>query len=123
VEWEEQESQAVAARFVKGIRTQARAVAGAGACLEALRQRRADILLLARDIAPKPGWLCSGCGTMRIDHHFPDACPECGKKALHAMDATEALVRLAGQQDCPVEVVDHCDPLMALGGVGCLTRY
>jgi protein required for attachment to host cells len=123
VEWEEQESQAVAARFVKGIRTQARAVAGAAACLEALRQRRADILLLARDMAPKPGWLCSGCGTMRIDHHLPDACPECGKKALHGMDATEALVRLAGQQDCPVEVVDHCDPLMALGGVGCLTRY
>jgi rubrerythrin len=123
VEWEEQESQAVAARFVKGIRTQARAVAGATACLEALRQRRADILLLARDIAPKPGWLCSSCGTMRIGHTVPDVCPECGKQEVRAIDATQGLVRLAGQQDCPVEVVDHCDPLMAMGGVGCLTRY
>jgi peptide subunit release factor 1 (eRF1) len=123
VEWEEQESQAVAARFVKGIRTQARAVAGAAACLEALRQRRADILLLARDIAPKPGWLCSSCGTLRIDHDAPDTCSECGKSEVCAIDGTETLVRLAGQQDCPIEVVDHCDPLMALGGVGCLTRY
>jgi rubrerythrin len=123
VEWEEQESQAVAARFVKGIRTQARAVAGPTACLEALRQRRADILLLARDIAPKPGWLCSSCGTIRTDRNVPDVCPECGIKEVHAIDTTETLVRLAGQQDCPVEVVDHCDPLMALGGVGCLTRY
>ena len=61
VEWEEQESQAVAARFVQGIRTQGLAVAGATACLDALRQRRADTLLLVRDHLPEPGWHCTAC--------------------------------------------------------------
>ena len=123
VEWEEQESQAVAARFVQGIRTQGRAVAGATASLDALRQRRGDILLLARDLLPEPGWRCAACGAIRIEHDAPAACPECGKKAVRLIDAAVELVRLAGQQDCPVEVVEHCDPLMALGGVGCLLRY
>lgn len=123
VEWEEQESQAVAARFVQGIRTQGRAVAGTTACLDALRQRRADTLLLARDLLPEPGWRCGACGVIRIEPDAPAACPECGKKAVRPIDAAVELVRLAGQQDCPIEVVEHCDPLMALGGVGCLLRY
>jgi len=123
VEWEEQESQAVAARFVRGIRTQGLAAAGAAACLDALRQGRADVLLLARDHLPEPGWRCAACGAMRIERDAPAACPECGKQALRPIDATEELVRLAGQRDCPVEVVEYCDPLMALGGVGCLLRY
>ena len=123
VEWEEHESQEVAARFVQGIRTQGRAVAGAAACLDALQQRRADMLLLARDLLPEPGWRCTACGVIRIEHHVPAKCPACGKKSVQPVDATVELVRLAGQQDCPIEVVDHFDPLMALGGMGCLLRY
>ena len=123
VEWEEQDSQAVAARFVQGVRTQGLAAAGAAACLEALRRGRADVLLLARDHLPEPGWRCASCGAMRIERDTPTTCPECGKRALRPIDAREELVRLAGQQDCPVEVVEYCEPLMALGGVGCLLRY
>ena len=123
VEWEEQESQAVAARFVQGIRTQGLAVAGATACLDALRQRRVDTLLLARDLLPEPGWRCAACGAIGLERDAPAACPECGAKAVRLIDAAVELVRLAGQQDCPIEVVEHCDPLMALGGVGCLLRY
>jgi protein required for attachment to host cells len=123
VEWEEQDSQAIAARFVKGIRTQGRAVAGAAACLEALRQRRVDTLLVAQDAPPKHGWICATCYAIRIEHTVPDVCPECANKTVRLIDPMAELVRLAGQQDCPVEVVVHCDPLMALGGVGCLLRY
>ena len=123
VENEEQDSQAVAARFVQGIRTQGRAVAGAGACLEALRQQRADVLLLARDVLPEPGWRCTACGVIRIGHQTPAVCPECGKKSVQPVDTTAELVKLAGQQDCPIEVVNHCEALMALGGIGCLLRY
>ena len=123
IECEEQESQAVAARFVQGIRTQGRAAAGAAACLEALREQRADLLLLSRDLLPAPGWRCAACGVIRIAHPAPAACTECGKKSIQPVDATVELVRLAGQQNCPIEVVDHCDPLMALGGMGCLLRY
>lgn len=123
IECEERESQAVAARFVQGIRTQGRAAAGAAACLDALREQRADRLLLARDLLPAPGWRCAACGVLRIAHQAPAACPECGKKSVRPVDATIELVRLAGQQDCPIEVVDQCDPLMASGGIGCLLRY
>jgi protein required for attachment to host cells len=123
VEWEEQDSQAVAARWIKGIRTQARAVAGVAVCLEALRQRRVDTLLLAQDAPPKRGWICTTCYAIRIEHEVPHACPECGKHTLRLIDPMAELVRLAGQQDCPIEVVAHCDSLMALGGVGCLLRY
>jgi hypothetical protein len=123
VEWEEQESQAVAARFVQGIRTQGLAAAGAAACLDALRQRRVDVLLIARDHVLEHGWRCAACSAIRIEPDTPAACPECGEAAVQPVDAREELARLAGQQDCPVEVVEHCDPLMALGGVGCLLRH
>ena len=123
IDWEEQESQAVAARFIQGIRTQGLAVAGAAACLDALRQRRADVLLLAKDHQPELGWRCASCGVMRIERDEPAVCPECGKRALRLVDTREELMRLAEQRECPVEVVEHCDPLMALGGVGCLLRY
>jgi len=123
IECEEQESQAVASRFVQGIRTQGRAAAGATACLEALREQRVDMLLLSRDLLSSPGWRCGACGFIRIVHPAPAACTECGRKSVQPVDATVELVRLAGQQDCPIEVVEHCDPLMALGGIGCLLRY
>jgi len=123
IAWEEQESQAVAVRFIQGIRTQGLAAAGAPACIEALRQRRAEVLLFARDYRPTAGWRCAGCGAIHFEVSSPAGCPECGKAEVRPIDVKEALVRLAGQQDCPVEVVEHCDPLMALGGVGCLLRY
>ena len=123
VEWEEQESQAVAARFVQGIRTQGLAAAGVAACLDSLRQRRADVLLLARDHLAEPGWRCASCGAIRIEAYAPAACTECGKATVRPVDTREELARLAGQQDCPIEVIEYCDPLMGLGGVGCLLRY
>ena len=82
-----------------------------------------DVLLLAQDQQLEPGWRCAACGAMRIEPKAPAACPECGKAGPRAMDTAEELARLAGQQGCAVEVVTHCDPLMALGGVGCLLRY
>lgn len=123
IAWEEQESQAVAARFIHGIRTQGLAAAGAAACIEALRQRRAEVLLFARDYRPTAGWCCGACGAVHVEFSVAAACPECGKAEVRPIDIKEVLVRLAGQRDCPVEVVEHCDPLMALGGVGCLLRY
>ena len=38
-------------------------------------------------------------------------------------DFEEALLRLAGRLERPVEVVEQSDALMSLGGVGCLLRY
>ena len=41
----------------------------------------------------------------------------------HSPKDKEALVKLAEQQDCGVELVNQSDVLMRLGGVGCLLRY
>jgi len=35
----------------------------------------------------------------------------------------EELVRLAEQNQCQIEIVNHSDILMEFGGVGCLLRY
>jgi stalled ribosome rescue protein Dom34 len=39
------------------------------------------------------------------------------------VDVKEELVRWAEQARCKIEVVNHSDVLMQLGGVGCLLRY
>jgi protein required for attachment to host cells len=122
VEWEEQESQAIAARILQDFRTVGLAAMGATSCLDAMRQRRVDVLLMARDHLSVPGWHCSACAATRLEPRAPAACPKCGMQAVWPIDATSELLRLAGQRDCPVEVVDYCDPLMAIGGVACLLR-
>lgn len=63
------------------------------------------------------------CKATSVGQPVPEICPECGGKSVESIDATAELVRLAGQQDRPIEVVEHCDPLMDLGGVGGLLRY
>ncbi|MGE5169188.1 MAG: hypothetical protein ACM3JC_02315 [Rudaea sp.] len=122
VEWEEEESQAIAARFVDAVRNNGPAAVGASACFEAMRARQAKLLLLARGRLPQPGWRCTACSAMRLRPTAPAACPECGRHTVWGTDATVELVRLAGQRDCAVEFVEHCDPLMVLGGVGCVLK-
>jgi len=53
----------------------------------------------------------------------PAACPACGSDKLQNLDVREALVRMAEQQGCAVEVVTESEALMRCGGVGCLLRY
>jgi hypothetical protein len=122
VEWEEEQSQAIAALFVDAVRNDGPAAVGASACLEALRSRQAELLLLARGRLPEPGWRCATCRAMRLRPHSPAVCPECGRQTVWRVDTTAELLRLAGQCDCAVELVEHCDALMALGGVGCVLR-
>jgi hypothetical protein len=122
VDWEEQASQATAARFVDAVRNNGPAAVGVSACFEALRARRAELLLLARRRLPQPGWRCTTCSAMRLRRSPPAACTECGRHTVWHTDATVELVRLARQRDCAVEFVEHCDPLMALGGIGCVLK-
>jgi len=44
------------------------------------------------------------------------------KFITYRQDIKEEMLRLAGQQERLVEVVEHSDALMSLGGVGCLLR-
>lgn len=122
IEHEEQESQAVAERLFKELRGQDLAVAGSAAALEAFRLRNVDTLVMAQGYRPDPGWICAACKAMGTDVLETPVCPRCDQASVRALDVKEVLLRLAGQLECPVEVVEHSDALMLLGGVGCLLR-
>jgi hypothetical protein len=104
-EFEERESRQIAARLVSGVRRRGGAVTGGLATLEALREGHAEVLVIAKGFSPDPLWGWDDGDTNRIRERAPDLRAE--------------LIRLAGQQGVPVEVVDS-DELRYLGGVGCL---
>lgn len=122
IEHEEQESRTLAQRLIEGLRSQNLAVAGTTATLDALQWGEVDTLVMLNDYQPDPGWICTACKTISTEAPEASACPCCGKKAVRPLDIKEALLRLAEQSRCPVEVVQECDALKALGGVGCLLR-
>lgn len=123
VEHEERESQAIADALVEGVRRQNLAVAGSAATLAALRWGDVDTLVLDSSYKPDPGWTCTGCSAMGTQAPETAVCPQCLSATVRPLDMKEALLRLAEQSDCKVEVVEHSSALMSLGGVGCLLRY
>ncbi len=123
IEHEERESQSIAEGLIEGLKNQNLAVVGTQATLEALHEREVDMLVMASDYHPDPGWTCSGCKAIGTMAPNILACPRCGEPALRPLDIREAILRLASQLDRPVEVVEQSDILLSLGGVGCLLRY
>ena len=123
LEHEELDSQAIAEQLVSQIYTQRLAVAGTQASMRALKAGQVDVLVIAKDYDPGNGWECRRCGRVDTQSARPDACPACQNLHLRAFEIRSELVRLAGQLGCGVEVVEHSDALMNLGGVGCLLRF
>lgn len=123
IDHEEQESQTVAERLIEGLRSHDLAVAGSAATFDALKTGEVDTVVMVSDYQPDIGWHCTSCDAQGT--RFPDTgeCPRCGTPEVRPLDVKEALLRLAGQLERRVEVVESFDPLMALGGVGCLLRY
>jgi len=78
---------------------------------------------MASHYQPDPGWNCTACRAIGTETPATSVCPQCGKTIMRPLDVKEALLRLAGQAERPVEVVEQSDPLMSLGSVGCLLRY
>lgn len=122
IKHQEQESESVAKRLTDGLRGQNLAVAGSAATLDALHRREVDTLVMARDYQPDPGWTCRSCKAIGTEMPETSMCLQCGDKSVWPLDVREALLRLAGQLECPVEVVEQSDVLMSLGGVGGLLR-
>jgi hypothetical protein len=123
IEHEEQESRTVAEHLIEGLRSQNLAVAGSAATLDALRWGEVDILVMTSDYEPDPGWSCTTCRAMGTEVPETYVCPQCGESAVRSLDVRAALLRLAGQQERSVEVVEQSDALTSLGGVGCLLRH
>jgi len=122
IEHEEQESRSVAECLIEGLCSQNLAVVGSVDTLDALLWGEVDTLVMTSDYQPDPGWTCAACRAVGTETPETPVCPQCGKSAVRPMDVREALLRLAGQLERPVEVVEHSDALMSLGGVGCLLR-
>jgi len=123
IKHEEQESRSVAERLIAELRSNDLAVAGSAATLDALRWSDADTLVMAADYQPDPGWSCTHCRAVGTETPETRYCPQCGKSTARPLDVKEALLRLAAQSHCPVEIVERSDVLMSLGGVGCLLRH
>ena len=122
LEHEEVDSQAIVEKLITQIHTQGLAVAGTRATMQALNAGQADYLLIGKDYDPGLGWECRRCGRVETESPQPDTCPECRNKPLREFRIRGELVRLAGQLGCGVEVVEHSDAFVNLGGVGCLLR-
>lgn len=123
VEREEVESQGIVDRLQREVNTNGLAAVGAAESLNALRWGQADVLVLAKAYEPEAGWSCTACGAMGADGKKPATCPECGEKKIREANMKEEMVRLAEKNGCKVEIVNHSDMLMMMGGVGCLLRY
>ena len=122
IEHEKHEYRSVAERLIEGLRSQVLTVVGSAATLDALRWGEVDTLVMASGYQPDPGWSCTACRAIGTEPPETSVCPQCGKPSTRPMDVREALLRLAGQLERPVEIVEHSDALMSLGGVGCLLR-
>ncbi len=123
LEHEERESQAIAERLVSEIHTNGLAVAGTSATMQALKSGQADFLVIAKSYEPGTGWECRRCGKMELALPRPNVCTACRLGVPREFDIREEMVLLAGRLECGVEVVEHSDVLMNLGGVGCLLRF
>ena len=123
LEHEELESQALAETLITQIRTHGLAVAGARASMDAIRAGQGDYLVLVKGFDPGQGWECRDCGKMELELPLPNVCPGCSSGRFREFDIRGELVRLAEQHRVGVEIVEHNDVLMNLGGVGCLVRY
>lgn len=123
IDYEEQESQEIADKLVQQLNGQNLAVAGTNDTFDALLWGEVDTLVMSSQYDPDPGWRCKDCKHIGINKPHVDVCPICDKQSIQPIDLKEAILRLASQQDIFIEVVDHSDSLMAVGGVGCLLRY
>jgi rubrerythrin len=123
LEHEELESQAIAEKLTEQIHRHGLAVAGTEPAFDALKAGQADYLVLLKGYAPDPGWECRICRCAETESAPPARCPVCRTASVREFDVKAELVRLAERSDCGVEIVERCDALLGLGGVGCLLRY
>ncbi|MGK0440831.1 MAG: hypothetical protein ACJA0N_000626 [Pseudohongiellaceae bacterium] len=123
IDHEEQESHSVVDRLTQGLRNHNLAVAGSKNTLNSLHWGEVDTLVIASEYQPDPGWTCTSCRAMGTELPEIAECSQCGSHSVRPLDVREALLRLASQFQCPVEVVEQSDALMSIGGVGCLLRF
>ena len=93
---------------------------GASSVVEALRQARAEAVLIDRE-AEIAGVKCRDCE--HVAHGTPDTCGVCGSRDVFRLDLVEAMTEQAARTGADVDFADPFDALTDAGGVAALLRY
>ncbi len=95
------------------------AAAGVQQTLEQLQEGKVDTLVLARDLR-NAGGQCQQCGFFLSRHD--GACPYCGGEIRDGVDIAEVMIRMAEEQEIPVEFVSQ-QALADMNGAGALLKF
>ena len=124
IDSEQQESRATADELINALERSGLAVAGTVRTLDALYGGRADVLVLAKSYPKRSVSQCGKCGWIDTLLPLAERCSACNAtQRMFVVERGEALVRLAEQRGVDIELVDDCEELTNIGGVGCLLRY
>ncbi|MGB5526722.1 MAG: hypothetical protein WBO43_07965 [Gemmatimonadota bacterium] len=123
VDAEHEESKATVEELQRKLRAGGLAVAGTRASYWALKLGQVETLVMGTEYSPSRGWVCRGCRLDRTAEQLPSKCPACGSEAVEYLRVREAMLRLAEQRGCQVELVRESPTLARLGAVGCLLRF
>ena len=93
---------------------------GATAVLDALRQARAEAVLVDRE-AEIAGTKCRDCG--HVAHGTPRTCGVCGSRDVFRVDLVEHMTEQAVRTGAEVDFTDPFPALADAGGVAALLRY
>lgn len=110
---------ALVGRLRDAVGARSRGVAGLEATLEALVERRVEILFVSRGYS-ETGWRCRECG--HLCHQGP-TCPVDGSAMEHLDDVVEEAIDVGHAQSCKVEICTDNADLDVLGRIGALLRY
>lgn len=106
-------------RLAEGLGAGGRAAAGLDDVLDALNQRKVEVLLFENGLRC-PGVLCPQCGWVGAKG---DTCPVDGSQLDHLQDVIESAVQLAITQSAEVIAVRHHEDLDGQGSVAVLLRF
>ncbi len=101
------------------VRNRHYAAAGIHQTLEQLQEGKVETLVIARDLR-KPGAQCQQCGFFLA--RYDGACPYCGGDLRDGIDIAEAMIRIAEEQEIPVEFVSQ-QSLADVSGAGALLKF
>ncbi|MCB1005849.1 MAG: hypothetical protein KDB35_16825 [Acidimicrobiales bacterium] len=96
-----------------------RAVAGLEGVLQALVERRIDLLVVSEGYA-EAGWRCPSCAYLAA---VGRTCPLCGAEMAEVPDVVEDAIEEALLQSCRIEICVGNADLDVLGRVGAFLRY
>lgn len=110
---------AAVARLRDAVGAGRKGVAGLPATLDALRDRKAEYLLVSHDYVDS-GWRCPSCGGLAA---VGPTCAGCSSTMERVDDVVEEAVQDALAQSCKVEVCVGNADLDVMGRIGALLRY